>query len=124
MLSRIITGDETWFSHVTPESKQQSMERRHTLSCKGQGQTDFVPEQYHGILVFWDRHGVWLVDFMQRGNTINAVAYGQILRKLSRAIQNKRRGMLTEGIFYSMTMQGLTAQLRHELYWTLLAGEF
>ncbi|GBN92866.1 hypothetical protein AVEN_242647-1 [Araneus ventricosus] len=48
--------------------------------------------------VFWDRHGVLLVDFMQRGTTINAVAYGQTLRKLRRAIQNKRRGMLTEGI--------------------------
>ncbi|KAL4142110.1 hypothetical protein QTP88_004631 [Uroleucon formosanum] len=29
-LSRIVTGDETWVSHVTPESKQQSMEWRHT----------------------------------------------------------------------------------------------
>jgi hypothetical protein len=27
-LSRIVTGDETWVSHVTPESKQQSMEWR------------------------------------------------------------------------------------------------
>ncbi|GBO31089.1 hypothetical protein AVEN_227311-1 [Araneus ventricosus] len=48
--------------------------------------------------VFWDRHGVLLVDIMQRGTTINAVAYVQTLRKLRRAIQNKRRGMLTEGI--------------------------
>ncbi|GBN42142.1 hypothetical protein AVEN_247289-1 [Araneus ventricosus] len=30
--------------------------------------------------------------------TINAVAYGQTLRKLQKAIQNKRRGMLTEEI--------------------------
>lgn len=25
-LKKIVTGDETWVSHVTPESKQQSME--------------------------------------------------------------------------------------------------
>ncbi|GFR16556.1 uncharacterized protein TNCT_546201 [Trichonephila clavata] len=31
-LSRIITRDETWISHTTPESKQQSMEWRHTSS--------------------------------------------------------------------------------------------
>ncbi|GBN42396.1 hypothetical protein AVEN_264281-1 [Araneus ventricosus] len=74
--------------------------------------------------VFWDRHGVLLVDFMQRGTTINAVAYGQTLRKLRRAIQNKRRGMLTEGIYYSMKMQGLTPQLRSKLSSTLLAGKF
>ncbi|GFU54145.1 uncharacterized protein TNCV_3618061 [Trichonephila clavipes] len=30
MLSRIVTGDETWVSHITPESKQQSMEWRDT----------------------------------------------------------------------------------------------
>ncbi|GFR22588.1 histone-lysine N-methyltransferase SETMAR [Trichonephila clavata] len=32
MLSRIVTGDETWVSHITPELKQQSMEWRHTSS--------------------------------------------------------------------------------------------
>jgi hypothetical protein len=31
-LSFIVTGDETWLLHVTPESKQQSMEWRHTSS--------------------------------------------------------------------------------------------
>jgi transposase len=31
-LSCTVTGDETWVSHVTPESKQQSMEWRHTSS--------------------------------------------------------------------------------------------
>ncbi|GFQ89356.1 hypothetical protein TNCT_480921 [Trichonephila clavata] len=30
MLSRIVTGDETWVSHITLESKQQLMEWRHT----------------------------------------------------------------------------------------------
>jgi hypothetical protein len=29
-LSCTVTGDETWMSHVIPESKQQSMEWRHT----------------------------------------------------------------------------------------------
>ncbi|GFV24580.1 HTH_48 domain-containing protein [Trichonephila clavipes] len=31
-LERIVTGDETWVSHITPESKRQSMEWRHTNS--------------------------------------------------------------------------------------------
>ncbi|GFU48308.1 hypothetical protein TNCV_2053921 [Trichonephila clavipes] len=30
--NRIVTGDETWLSHITPESKQQSMEWRQTSS--------------------------------------------------------------------------------------------
>lgn len=32
MLSQIVTVDETWISHITPESKQQNMEWRHTFS--------------------------------------------------------------------------------------------
>jgi len=30
MLSHIVTGDETWVSHITPESKQQSLHWKHT----------------------------------------------------------------------------------------------
>ncbi|GBO25744.1 hypothetical protein AVEN_242476-1 [Araneus ventricosus] len=96
MLSRIVTGDETWVSHVTPESKQQSMEWRHTYSPVRVKDRQTLSQRKIMASVFRDRHGVLLVDFMQLGTTINAVAYGQTLRKLRRAIQNKRRGMLTE----------------------------
>jgi len=34
MLSHIVTGDETWVSHITPESKQQSLHWKHTGSPK------------------------------------------------------------------------------------------
>ena len=30
MLSHIVTGDETWVFHITPESKQQSLDWKHT----------------------------------------------------------------------------------------------
>ena len=33
-LSQIVTGDETWVAYVTPETKQQSMEWRHSTSPK------------------------------------------------------------------------------------------
>ncbi|GFT94440.1 uncharacterized protein TNCV_1566191 [Trichonephila clavipes] len=35
---------------------------------------------------------------MQQGTTINAAAYCATLTKLRRAIQNKRRGLLTSGV--------------------------
>jgi transposase len=50
--------------------------------------------------VFWDRSGVLLVDFMQRGTTINAERYCETLTKLRRAIQNRRRGMLSAGVVF------------------------
>ena len=48
--------------------------------------------------VFWDRKGVLLVDFMANGNTINADRCCETLKKLRRAIQNRRRGMPTKGL--------------------------
>ncbi|GFX31416.1 histone-lysine N-methyltransferase SETMAR [Trichonephila clavipes] len=47
--------------------------------------------------VLWDRCGVLLVDFMPQGTTINSVANCATLRKLRRALQNKRCGMLSKG---------------------------
>lgn len=48
--------------------------------------------------VFWDRQGILVVEFVSRGEIINALRYCQTLRKLCRAIQNYRHGMLSEGI--------------------------
>ncbi|GBM89676.1 Histone-lysine N-methyltransferase SETMAR [Araneus ventricosus] len=114
MLSRIVTGDETWVSHVTPETKLQSTEWRHTHSPLRVKAKQTLSQRKIMASVFWDRYGVLLVDFMQRGTTINAVAYGQTLRKLSRAIQNKRRGMLAEGIllFHDNARPHTAAQTR------------
>ncbi|GFW28691.1 histone-lysine N-methyltransferase SETMAR [Trichonephila clavipes] len=97
-LERIVTGDETWVSHITPESKRQSMEWRHTNSPVRVKAKRTISTRKGMATVFWDRHEVLLVEFMQQGTTINAAAYCATLTKLRRAIQNKRRGLLTSGI--------------------------
>jgi hypothetical protein len=48
--------------------------------------------------VFWDRKGVLMVEFMQQGTTITSEVYCETLKKLHRAIQNTRHGMLTFGV--------------------------
>lgn len=48
--------------------------------------------------VFWDTKGILLIDFLPRGETVNADRYYETLRKLRRAIQNKRRGILRAGV--------------------------
>lgn len=97
-LENIVTGDETWVSHMTPESKRQSMEWRHTTSPVRVKAKQTISTRKVMATVFWDRHGVLLVEFMQQGTTINAAAYCATLTKLRRAIQNKRRGLLTSGV--------------------------
>ncbi|GFV00446.1 histone-lysine N-methyltransferase SETMAR [Trichonephila clavipes] len=96
-LESIVTGDETWVSHITPESKRQSMEWRHTNSPVRVKAKRTISTRKVMETVFWDRHGVLLVEFMQQGTTINAAAYCATLTKLRRAVQNKRRGLLPSG---------------------------
>ena len=93
-LCRVVTGDETWVSHATPESKQQSMEWRHTLSPTKTKFKQTTSTRKIMCTVFWDRKGVLLVDLLPQGSTIIATD----LKKLRRAMQNKRRGMLSRGV--------------------------
>jgi len=96
-LSRVVTEDETWVWHATPELKQQSMEWRHTSSPT---KTKFKQTTSTQITctVFWDRKGILLVDFLPQGTTINAGVYCDTLKKLHCVIQNKQCGMLSRGV--------------------------
>jgi len=71
-LSRVVAGDETWVSHATPESKQQSTEWRHTSSPTKTKFKQTTSTRKIMCTVFWDRKGVLFVDFLPQGSTINA----------------------------------------------------
>ncbi|KAK9759017.1 Transposase, type 1 [Popillia japonica] len=63
----------------------------HNITSQSQGQADNLSTQGYGngvlLVVFWDRHGVLLVEFMQQ-----------------ETIHNKRRGLLTSEFCCCMTM--------------------
>ena len=74
-IDQIVTGDETWVSHNTPTSKQQSWSgftfshhRSHASSNKLHHFKKLMAS------VFWDSKGVLLVDFMPSNTTINSDA--------------------------------------------------
>jgi hypothetical protein len=80
-LDSIVTGDETWMFHHTPESKQQLMEWLHAhFPTKKKFKTSTLTKKIM-TNVFWDRKGVLLVDFMPHGTTINAAAYCETLER-------------------------------------------
>jgi len=97
MVSHIVTGDETWVSHITPESEQQSLHWKHTGSPKRKKFKQMFSTRKIMCTVFWDRQVVLLVEFLPQG-TINSAVYCETLKKLRRTIQNKRRGMLSATI--------------------------
>jgi len=93
----IITGDETWISYTNIESKRQSTQWRNSSSLKAKKFKPASSVRKIMATIFWDRKGILLIDFLERGLTINADAYCETARKLRWAIQNKRRGMLCSG---------------------------
>lgn len=101
VIDRIVTGDETWVKHVNCETKRQSMEWGHTHSPKKPRKClQTLSARKIMATVFWDAQGVILVDFLERGQTINSERYCETLKKLRRAIQNKRRGKLSEKVLF------------------------
>ncbi|GBN77800.1 Histone-lysine N-methyltransferase SETMAR [Araneus ventricosus] len=50
------------------------------------------------VTVFWDAEGILLIEFMTHETTINSEVYCRTLKKLKRAIQNNRRGLLSSGV--------------------------
>ena len=71
MLSHVVTGDETWVSHITPDSKQQSLHWKHTGSPKRKKFKQTFSTRKIMCTILWDRQGVLLVEFLPQGTTIN-----------------------------------------------------
>ncbi|KAL4126639.1 hypothetical protein QTP88_010851 [Uroleucon formosanum] len=97
-LKSIVTGDETWVAHYTPETKRQSEQWRHTTSPSTKKFKTTISAKKIMAPVFWDNKDIILIEYLPQGETINAARYCKTLKKLRRAIQNKRRGLLTSGV--------------------------
>ena len=66
--------DETCLYHYDPETKQQSMEWRHSGSPRLK---KFRVQKSAGKVlasIFWEQDGILLIDYLPNGQTINAVA--------------------------------------------------
>jgi len=95
--SHIVTGDETWVSHITPESKQQSLHWKHTGLPKTKSSSRLLNKEDHVHRILGQPR-CCLGLFLPQGTTINSAVYCETLKRLRRAIQNKRRGMLSATI--------------------------
>jgi len=77
-LSLLVTMDETWFD---PETKQQSMEWRHSGSPRPAPKKIRVQKSAGKVLasIVWDQDGILLNDYLPKGQTINAEYYSSLL---------------------------------------------
>ncbi|GFV90273.1 mariner Mos1 transposase [Trichonephila clavipes] len=81
-------GEQTFMTKNAKESKQQSMEWRHTCSPVKVKAKQMLSKRKIMAIVFWNRRGVLVVDFMPQGTKINSGAYCTTLRKLRRGLKN------------------------------------
>jgi hypothetical protein len=83
-----VTVDETWLYHYDPETKQQSVEWRHSSSpCPKK----FKVQKSVGnilALIFWDQYGILLIDYLPKCQTI-AEYYSPLLVQLEDVLKEK-----------------------------------
>jgi len=99
-LSRLVTMDETWSYHYDTETKQQSMECRHSGSPRPR---TFRMQKSAGKFLasnFWDQVGILLIDYFSKGQTINAEYNSSLLVQMKDILKEKRRGKVTKGVLF------------------------
>jgi len=92
--------DETWLYHYDAETKQQSMEWRHSGSP---GPKIFWVQKFSGKFlasIFWDQDGYLLIDYLPKGQTINAKYLSSLLVQLNDILKEKLRGKVTKGVLF------------------------
>jgi len=80
--------DETWLYHYDPEKKQQSMEWRHT------GLPLSPPPKFRVKKSAGKAHqdGILLIDYLPKGQTINAKYYSSLMVQLKDILKETLRG--------------------------------
>jgi len=52
------------------------------------------------VSVFWDKEGVLLTDYLEKGKTVTDVYYTGFIHKLHEVINERHAGKLTQGVLY------------------------
>ena len=97
---RFITVDETWIHHYTPERKEQS---KQWIEAGGNApkKAKRVPSAGKVMAtVFWDYKNVLLIDYLQKGKTINSEYYCSLLDQLHAQIRIKRPALKKKRIIF------------------------
>jgi len=90
-LSLLVIMAETWLYHCDPETKQQSMEWRHSGSPRPQNFHLQKSAEKFLVSIFWDQDGILLNDYLPKGQTVNAEYYSYLLVQLKDILKEKRR---------------------------------
>jgi len=86
-LSLLVTMNETWLYHHDPETMQQLLEWRHSGSPRPKIFQVQKSDRKLLASVFWDQDGILLIDYLPKGQTINAEYYSSLLVQLKNILK-------------------------------------
>ena len=101
---------------------QQWMEWRHSGSPRP---NKFRVQKSAGIIlasIFWDQEGILLIDYLPKGQTINAGYYSFLLVKLKDILKEKAAGSSPRGSCSCTTIPRLTGHLHPRRNWPIWAS--
>ena len=52
------------------------------------------------VSIFWDRDDILLIDYLPKGQTINAEYYSSLVVQLKDTLKEKRRGKVSKGALF------------------------
>ena len=92
--------DETCLYHYDLDTKQQSMEWQHRGSPHHK--KFLVQKSAWKVLasIFWDQDGILLIEYLPKGQTINAEYYSSLLVQLKDILKDKCCGKVTKGVLF------------------------
>ena len=94
----IVTSDEFWIHHYDPLSQ---LEAKIWKRLGEQTPTRLRQERSAGkimMIIFWDKDGVLLTEYLPRETTINDPCYASIIERLHSVIVEKRHGKVSRGV--------------------------
>lgn len=99
-LRRFVTMDETWIHHYTPESNKQSATWLEPGESRGKRPKTQTSAGKVMASIFWDAHGVILIDYLEKGRTITGDYYVALLDRLNDEIKKKRPHMAKKKVLF------------------------
>ena len=86
----IVTGDETWCFQYDPETKRQSAEWKHPTEPKPKKSRLEKSKVKTMLICFYDSEGIIHTEFLPPGQTITAVFYLGVMKRLLARIRRVR----------------------------------
>ena len=121
-LSRLVTMDETWLYHYHPETKQQSWIGGIAAHPTSENSECKKNRWYVLTLIFWDQDGMLLIDYLPKGQTINAEYYSSLLVQLKDIVKENAAGRSRIGSCSCTTMPRFTGHLIPRRNWPACAS--